>query len=1126
MGEPRQPLSDAPTRANQGRRYSSLPAGIRGNGKKYRAPELVAIMGDGPVTAMQQDEVMRSERAATHSLRHKALHNAYAQQSDNGNVYRQPSIDLSARCERGYKINIGPWKLAHTLGRGASAEVKFCRHRVTGQPAACKIVSKHSSTLIQAGSLAALDRIDARMQQKLKNQMRVPVAVEREVAILKLVQHPNIMKLYDIWENGEYIYLILELVDDGDLFTLITRNGRLAEEAAISLFRQIMSAMTYCHYFKICHRDLKPENILVTHDGQVKIADFGMAALHQTETHKLHTACGSPHYAAPELLKAHHYLGNRADIWSMGVILFAMLTARLPFDEEEVSHVHAKVKRGEYEMPEFLSIEAKDLIRRMLEVNPDRRITMYDMWRHPLIMKYQAFDNLNPVTGQPPDVSLKFEPQPLRREEIDGQIVHQLRTLWHMFSEEDIVNNLVQKSPNTQQAFYWLLQNYRERQLEDFKPEIAHSRSDYHHFTPSAWKRKISTCEFTSGRSVSRFTVISQVAETEVETVASYDPYNVNKYSAADSSLASGNEPSRTKVTIHRRPSAHGQRDQSFSSTTQRIRRTGGTMASIRTARGTRIGPKTPSMGSMHSGKGVMYARPVPVHKRPAVNFTHIRRKSSAASRNGSIHVSSTGRGHSQRYMHGARGAHGSRDVRRRPSVKVPRPGTMQVSQTQDSALIDEEVRKFSSRIARDLDTAFNTSVVAEPSITGSLGLSSPTDTNEPKTPESFQSTDQTLVQDSTTEQGTWKDRPLPPLPERLKLLAASTPSKDDRRMVTAPAQLIRSNTNIEIFDTDADYLGKSSADKIRASSGPTRTTQRRGKGGEEKALRILENTENSIRVVNSPKRPLTGAGFMDRVMKDRKRESGTSMISDYGRRASTVMPKLGYHDESVSKRKPSWFQRLSSYSHTNEMVEAGDRLYAHQRPDHGSDSSSINGLQNKKKKRFGLLFWKTSKDGKQDADTTTASISSITRAPTPKPQDPVHENWIARMFRIKPAMEYLCFDMSRKEARNDLADLFREWKSFGMRDVAVDKDRNIVFARVSGKNSLGIKEVALAAEIMTVIEHGSNRPLSIVRFTQERGAASSFHTVVKTTKEVFSRRNKLVTDRQKSRMMIKTLNA
>ncbi|KKF92623.1 Serine/threonine-protein kinase GIN4 [Ceratocystis platani] len=799
MGEPRQPLSDAPTRANQGRRYSSLPAGIRGNGKKYRAPELVAIMGDGPVTAMQQDEVMRSERAATHSLRHKALHNAYAQQSDNGNVYRQPSIDLSAR--------------------GASAEVKFCRHRVTGQPAACKIVSKHSSTLIQAGSLAALDRIDARMQQKLKNQMRVPVAVEREVAILKLVQHPNIMKLYDIWENGEYIYLILELVNDGDLFTLITRNGRLAEEAAISLFRQIMSAMTYCHYFKICHRDLKPENILVTHDGQVKIADFGMAALHQTETHKLHTACGSPHYAAPELLKAHHYLGNRADIWSMGVILFAMLTARLPFDEEEVSHVHAKVKRGEYEMPEFLSIEAKDLIRRMLEVNPDRRITMYDMWRHPLIMKYQAFDNLNPVTGQPPDVSLKFEPQPLRREEIDGQIVHQLRTLWHMFSEEDIVNNLVQKSPNTQQAFYWLLQNYRERQLEDFKPEIAHSRSDYHHFTPSAWKRKISTCEFTSGRSVSRFTVISQVAETEVETVASYDPYNVNKYSAADNSLASGNEPSRTKVTIHRRPSAHGQRDQSFSSTTQRIRRTGGTMASIRTARGTRIGPKTPSMGSMHSGKGVIY-------------------------------------------------------------------------------------------------------------------------------------------------------------------------------------------------------------------------------------------------------------------------------------------------------------------SHTNEMVEAGDRLYAHQRPDHGSDSSSINGLQNKKKKRFGLLFWKTSKDGKQDADTTTASISSITRAPTPKPQDPVHENWIARMFRIKPAMEYMCFDMSRKEARNDLADLFREWKSFGMRDVAVDKDRNIVFARVSGKNSLGIKEVALAAEIMTVIEHGSNRPLSIVRFTQERGAASSFHTVVKTTKEVFSRRNKLVTDRQKSRMMIKTLNA
>ncbi|KAL5606339.1 hypothetical protein BROUX41_002756 [Berkeleyomyces rouxiae] len=1173
MVQQRQPLTDAPTRANQGRRYSSLPVGLRGNVKSYRAPELVAVMGDGPVTPMQQDQVMRNERAGADSLRGRAIQNAYAErfetssgryrapdpdstddeagevtqqetaglrsmeahdrntrngvkspaQNHPGNPRYRPSVNLSARSDDGYKVYIGPWKLGQTLGHGASAEVKFCRHRLTNQAAACKIVFKRSTGLVQAGSLAALDRIESSMPQSFKNQMRVPVAVEREVAILKLIQHPNIMKLYDIWENCQDIYLILELVDHGDLFSLITRHGRLTEEAAISLFRQIMSAMSYCHTFKICHRDLKPENILVTRDGQVKIADFGMAALHQTETHMLTTACGSPHYAAPELLRARDYMGNEVDIWSMGVILFAMLAGSLPFDHPEQSVLQEQVKRGQYAMPEFLSIEAKDLIRRILEINPERRITMREMWQHPLIMKYQGFDNLNPVTGQPPDVTLRFNPQPLQRDEIDGQIVRQLRSLWHMFTEEDIVQNLTRSSPNIQQAFYWLLQSYRERQLEDFKPEIVHSRSDYHHFTPTAWKRKISTCEFTSGRSVSRFTVISHVADTEAETVSSYDPYNVNKYSPGEYS-SQGQEPSHTKVTIHRRPSGNGQRDKSFGSNGQRICRSGGTMSSMRSARGARMGPKTASMSSMHSNKGVMYARPVPVHKRPAVNFTHIRRKSSVASRSGSVIANSSSlRNHPQRHLHNARAAQ-SRDARRRPSAKMPHP-VLQNSTTQDSALIDEEVRKFKSLFVRDLDTAFKSQLATEQSIAGSMGLGSPIDTNEPKTPQSFDSNEGTLVQDPTGEQSSWKERPLPPLPERLKLTSRNTPVKNERRVATAPAQLVRSNTNVEIFDADADYLGKNGSGS-RGASGPQALggSHNRGKNKEETALKVLEKTENTIRVVNSPKRPLTGAGFMDRVMKDRKRDSGAS-TGGYGRRASTPMPKLGYNDESATRRRPKWFQRLSSYSQSNETPKSGDGHYASHNDDNASDTSSISGAVHGRKKRFGFLFWKTGKDRKIDS-TENDHISPIRRAPTPKPHDPVQENWISRMFRIKPATEYLCFSMSLEDTQKELAKLFREWKAFGMRDVAVDRARNIVFARVSSKNSRGLKEVALAAEIMDAFEHGSNQPLCIVRFTQERGAASTFQYVVGATKEWFSSCDKLVTDRQKARMMIKTLNA
>lgn len=209
------------------------------------------------------------------------------------------------------------------------------------------------------------------------------------------------------------------------------------------LFRQIMSAIGYCHSLNICHRDLKPENILLTNKNEVKIADFGMAALHQAEDHKLRTSCGSPHYAAPELLKGKHYRGDKVDIWSLGVILFAMLAARLPFDEPDMKVQTEKTKKGHYEMPEFLSLEAKDLIRRMLNLNPDKRISLKEMWRHPLIHKYDYIDNLGHNGGLPPDVRKGFQYVPLRPGEIDSQLVRQLRSMWHMLSDHDIKMKLV-----------------------------------------------------------------------------------------------------------------------------------------------------------------------------------------------------------------------------------------------------------------------------------------------------------------------------------------------------------------------------------------------------------------------------------------------------------------------------------------------------------------------------------------------------------------------------------------------------------------------------------------------------------------------------------------------------------
>lgn len=203
-----------------------------------------------------------------------------------------------------------------------------------------------------------------------------------------------------------------------------------------------MSAISYCHSFNVCHRDLKPENILITNDFQIKIADFGMAALHQTATHHLATACGSPHYAAPELLKNKQYRGERADIWSMGVILYAMLSATLPFDDPDLRAMMAKTKKGQYEMPKFLSPEAEDLIRRMLQVNPDRRITMKEIWAHPLVQKYSYLDDFGDNSAQLPDTRKGFQYTPVSRADIDPQLLRQLRSMWHMFSEHDLVLKL------------------------------------------------------------------------------------------------------------------------------------------------------------------------------------------------------------------------------------------------------------------------------------------------------------------------------------------------------------------------------------------------------------------------------------------------------------------------------------------------------------------------------------------------------------------------------------------------------------------------------------------------------------------------------------------------------------
>ncbi|MGH0144636.1 UNVERIFIED_CONTAM: hypothetical protein FKN15_003717 [Acipenser sinensis] len=199
--------------------------------------------------------------------------------------------------------------------------------------------------------------------------------VEREIAILKLIEHPHVLKLHDVYENNKYLYLVLEHVSGGELFDYLVKKGRLTPKEARKFFRQIISALDFCHNHSICHRDLKPENLLLDEKNNIRIADFGMASL-QVGDSLLETSCGSPHYACPEVIRGEKYDGRRADVWSCGVILFALLVGALPFDHDNLRQLLEKVKSGVFHMPHFIPPDCQALLKGMIEVNPDKRLSV------------------------------------------------------------------------------------------------------------------------------------------------------------------------------------------------------------------------------------------------------------------------------------------------------------------------------------------------------------------------------------------------------------------------------------------------------------------------------------------------------------------------------------------------------------------------------------------------------------------------------------------------------------------------------------------------------------------------------------------------------------------------------
>jgi 5'-AMP-activated protein kinase, catalytic alpha subunit len=250
---------------------------------------------------------------------------------------------------------IGNYEIGKTIGEGTFGKVKLGIHIQTEEKVAIKILEKD-----RISDVADVER------------------VSREIHILKLIRHSNIIQLYEIIETPKKLYLIMEYASGGELFDHIVKRSKLPERESCIFFHQLIGGIEYLHKLHIVHRDLKPENLLLTESNNIKIVDFGLSNTYKIDE-TLKTACGSPCYAAPEMIAGKRYNGLQVDIWSAGVILFAMVCGYLPFEDSNTSQLYKKILAGDYHFPKFISSEFKEFVKGILNTDPNSRLTIEDI---------------------------------------------------------------------------------------------------------------------------------------------------------------------------------------------------------------------------------------------------------------------------------------------------------------------------------------------------------------------------------------------------------------------------------------------------------------------------------------------------------------------------------------------------------------------------------------------------------------------------------------------------------------------------------------------------------------------------------------------------------------------------
>lgn len=252
------------------------------------------------------------------------------------------------------------YKIGRLLGRGAFGKVNLGLHILTGRLVAIKSFNKTITS-----------------NEKSKKK------IMHEVNLMKKLKYKNIVKIFETFETSKYLIIIMEYISGGDLLSYVKKRNKLNEVVSRYIFKQIILALQYTHSQNIIHRDIKLDNILLDIHNNIKICDFGVGKQVKSRKEILYDQCGTPAYIAPEILKGSGYEGSPVDIWSAGVVLYAMLSGTVPFKANDMNDLHKLIFKGEYAEIEGISQEAKDLIKGILEVEPKKRLTAEEILNHP-----------------------------------------------------------------------------------------------------------------------------------------------------------------------------------------------------------------------------------------------------------------------------------------------------------------------------------------------------------------------------------------------------------------------------------------------------------------------------------------------------------------------------------------------------------------------------------------------------------------------------------------------------------------------------------------------------------------------------------------------------------------------